>query len=295
MQSGSSTRMVFSWPRVQVGRFDCWPGDPRWEAENHVDEGHVIAVPGPAVGIRQEGAEPHVADATRIVLYNAGQTYRRRLLDRSGDHCSFLVVSAELLDELARMGAPITDPERRPFRRTVAAISREDHLEHRALLLLAERVSEGGREAEILELQERLLRHVASLVRPIGAASPPHRTRPRTERRHAELVETAREVLASDLDQPLSLEAVAARVGTSVFHLARLFRARTGLAMHAYRNQLRLRSAVPPVLDGSRPLTEVALDAGYASPSHFTDRFRAAYGLAPSALRRRVLGDESLN
>jgi len=39
------------------------------------------------------------------------------------------------------------------------------------------------------------------------------------------------------------------------------------------------------VLDGAE-LAPLALDLGFASHSHFTAAFRAAYGVVPSALRR---------
>lgn len=67
-----------------------------------------------------------------------------------------------------------------------------------------------------------------------------------------------------------------------------MFRQRTGWSLHAYRDQLRLRHAVEWVLDGTRRLTDVALELGYASHSHFTDRFRASYGFAPTELRARA-------
>jgi AraC-like DNA-binding protein len=40
------------------------------------------------------------------------------------------------------------------------------------------------------------------------------------------------------------------------------------------------------VLDGDDDLTSIALDAGFASHSHFTARFRGFFGCTPAALRR---------
>lgn len=282
----SGTRILFSWPLVTVGAFDCWPGDERWRIENLVDEGHVIAFPGTAVEIIQDGQYPLVADPNRIVLYNRQQTYRRRLVSRTGDHCTYLVVSPELLDELATTGAPIRDPHRQPFARAVAPITRAVHLEQRSIL----RDLNGGHVADPLNVQERLVRLVGRALRGHGEA---HRAggrrRAGTEREHRRIVEDARAILAAELASRLSLELVARQIGSSVFHLSRVFREQAGMSLHAYRDELRLRSAIAAVLDGSQPLTRVALDYGYASPGHFTDRFRARYGVAPSALRRRVM------
>lgn len=280
----SGPRIVFQWSQVSVGTFDCWPDDERWQTENLVDEGHVMAFPGTAVEIIQDGHDPVVADPNRVVLYNREQTYRRRLVSRTGDHCTFLVIAPELLEELARAGAaPISDPERRPFARPELPISRDDHLEQRSLLgPLA-----GARATDALELQERLVRLVARALRP--PPSPPRRVRgrrrPGTEHEHRQLSEAVRAVIAADPGRPMSLDEIARQVGASVFHLSRVFRQHAGMSLHAFRDELRLRTALPAVLDGSRSLTELALEYGYASPSHFTDRFRARYGMAPSQLR----------
>lgn len=281
--SRSGTRILFSWPLVSVGAFDCWPGDERWQVENVVDEGHLIAFPGTAVEIHQDGHHPLVADPNRVVLYNREQTYRRRLISRTGDHCTYLVVAPELLDELAAAGAaPIRDPDRRPFPRAAAPVSRQVHLEHRTIL----RGLAGGREINPLEVQERLVRVVGRALRH-GAETrrAGRRRRAGTEQEHRRIVEGVRAILAADLGRPMSLDQVARQIGASVFHLSRLFREHAGISLHAYRDELRLRSALAAVLDGSQSLTEVALDYGYASPSHFTDRFRDRYGMAPSRLR----------
>lgn len=282
----SGTRIVFAWPLVEVGAFDCWPGDERWRRENHVDEGHVIAFPGTAVEIVQEGHHPVVADANRIVLYNRDQSYRRGLVSRAGDHCTYLVVAPELLEELATAGvAPIREPDRRPFATPAAPIDRVEHLEQRTLL----RAMTSGQPVDRLELQERLVGLVTRVLRQAFGALPARRgRRAGTELEHRRIVEATRASLAADLGRPRSLDQVANQVGVSVFHLSRVFRERAGMSLHAYRDELRLRSSLPEVIDGSRALTEVALDHGYASPSHFTDRFRARYGVAPSELRARV-------
>jgi AraC-like DNA-binding protein len=47
-----------------------------------------------------------------------------------------------------------------------------------------------------------------------------------------------------------------------------------------------LRAAVERLDDDpGEPLSRVAADLGYCTPSHFTDRFRATFGIPPSQLR----------
>jgi len=56
---------------------------------------------------------------------------------------------------------------------------------------------------------------------------------------------------------------------------------------------VRLASALEQVLDSSAPLTTVAMELGFATPSHFTAAFRRAYGFTPSALRKRGRANEA--
>ncbi|MFC5580099.1 helix-turn-helix transcriptional regulator [Rhodanobacter terrae] len=77
------------------------------------------------------------------------------------------------------------------------------------------------------------------------------------------------------------------RVHGSPFHLARVFHGELGSSIHQYL-QMRLAHAPVAVLDSDGALTAVALEAGFATPSHCTAAFRARYGITPSDLRRNV-------
>lgn len=130
----------------------------------------------------------------------------------------------------------------------------------------------------------RLLRDI------VGASVLAHRrircARPATEAEHRDLVEETKAVLSLRLAEPLGLGEIATAVHSSPFHLARVFRARTGSSLHAYRNQLRLRASLETLADPRRPIAGVALELGYASSSHFIDSFRAAFAMSPSAYRK---------
>jgi AraC-like DNA-binding protein len=104
-----------------------------------------------------------------------------------------------------------------------------------------------------------------------------------------ERIEEARLLLGQGLDQPLHVTAIANTLGVSPFHLARQFRGLTGTSMYAYRQHLRVRTAVQRILDEPRcDLSSVAADQGFASHSHFTAACRRTFGVTPSALRARV-------
>jgi AraC-like DNA-binding protein len=77
---------------------------------------------------------------------------------------------------------------------------------------------------------------------------------------------------------------LAADVGLSASRFLHLFRDHTGTSFRRYRLWLRMLRAAELMRD--RPdLTAAALDAGFASPSHFSDSFHAMFGLRPSQLR----------
>jgi AraC-like DNA-binding protein/mannose-6-phosphate isomerase-like protein (cupin superfamily) len=73
---------------------------------------------------------------------------------------------------------------------------------------------------------------------------------------------------------------VAKRFGLSVRTMERLFQRGTGLTFGKWRQQLRLLQALR-LLAAGRPVTEVALDVGYESPSAFIAMFRRTLGVTP--------------
>jgi AraC-like DNA-binding protein len=94
--------------------------------------------------------------------------------------------------------------------------------------------------------------------------------------------------LADDPADPRALAALARGSGASPRTLQRLFRAETGMTFDAWRRQLRLAHALTR-LAGGGSVTEVALDAGYASVSAFVSIFRRTFGETPGRVRPRVI------
>lgn len=78
-----------------------------------------------------------------------------------------------------------------------------------------------------------------------------------------------------------SLEAWAKVAGAAPRTLIRLFQKETGLTFREWRRQLRLLSALERLATG-QPVTTVALDLGYASPSAFVHAFRTVLGTTPA-------------
>jgi len=81
-------------------------------------------------------------------------------------------------------------------------------------------------------------------------------------------------------------------LGLSRRTLARRFRAETGMTLREWRRRLRLLAAAERLAAG-RPVTSVALELGYASPSAFTHAFRRAFGVTPGRYRRAAIASAS--
>ncbi len=81
-------------------------------------------------------------------------------------------------------------------------------------------------------------------------------------------------------DPGASLAWVAAKSGTSLSHLARVFRAGTGMSLGHYRRRVRLKVADRAVADGAN-LLGAALAAGFGSYTQFYRCFVAERGVSP--------------
>ncbi|HEY7282357.1 MAG TPA: AraC family transcriptional regulator [Actinomycetota bacterium] len=282
---GDAVTVVYSTPRVAFGEFHCEPGDRRWTEQNHMDDGHHVVFPGTPVRIEPDGHDPVVATAAHVMFYNRFQTYRRALVSERGDHCAFLLVGPEVLEEVARSRVPqLGDPFVRPFPSTHAPGTAAAYLAHLALL----RHLRTRADPDDLFVQERLYWLVGAAVAELYGsderAGEPRRAATRAA--HAEVVESAKAVLGTRLGERLTLEGVAGLLFVSPFELSRMFRRRTGFSVHGFLVQLRLRAALERVLDSRARLTDIAVDLGFSSPSHFSDSFRRVFGVAPSSARR---------
>ena len=103
------------------------------------------------------------------------------------------------------------------------------------------------------------------------------------------MVRHAEEILSRSPRERLTLQAVADELGASAFHVCRLFHRVTGLTLQRYRIRNRLCAALEAVTESAQPLTEIALDAGFSSHSHFTESFRREFAVSPSGVRNNLI------
>ncbi|NQD54806.1 helix-turn-helix transcriptional regulator [Pseudomonas sp. CM25] len=96
--------------------------------------------------------------------------------------------------------------------------------------------------------------------------------------------------IEAHLDQPITLGELALRCNLSEYHFARMFRSSFGLPPHQYLLARRLHQACQLLRLGVMPLGEIALMCGFASASHFSNRFRQAFAATPGEYRAAIRG-----
>jgi AraC-like DNA-binding protein len=232
------------------------------------------------VEIENEHEAPFVANANVVTFYNAGQAYRRGAISPEGDHCDWFGLDAELVRDVVRAVDPtVEDKPERPFVRTHGWANSSTYLQQRRLF---GKVSTEAKP-DPLWVEESVVDLLEQVVDSVYQAAP----RPPWEidRRQRTWVHDIETLLSRRCGERLSLAGIGDEIGLSGYHVCRLFHRQTGLKLHQYRLRLRLRAALAEVQDSKRPLTDIALDAGFSSHSHFSAAFGREFGVAPSALR----------
>jgi AraC-like DNA-binding protein len=97
------------------------------------------------------------------------------------------------------------------------------------------------------------------------------------------------ELMHTQLDQDLTLKALAAASYLSPFHFARLFKKLTGASPHNYLAGIRAARAQLLLADTELSVTEIGTRVGYLSGSHFTKAFRLATGTTPREFRKALI------
>lgn len=100
------------------------------------------------------------------------------------------------------------------------------------------------------------------------------------------------ELMHTQLDQDLTLKALAAASYLSPFHFARLFKKLTGSTPHGYLAGIRATRAQLLLADTELSVTEVGAQVGYLSASHFTKAFRLATGTTPREFRKGLISQQ---
>lgn len=267
-------RVLFGGPGYWICEFDLSPDDARWKETNRAG-GYVVAFPRVPVRIGPPGTATMVVNTTSAVLYKPGQEYSRECLSGRGDFCDLLDVDGSVAEDLG-LRYQGSGPR---------ALWVPDAIYAELRILASEvRRAEQPDEGSVRERVFRILRAV------IASQEPPRPPRLGARARAArrEIVDGLKVALGQRVGLPWSLDEMALEFGVTPAHLCRIFRESTGTTIHAYRERLTLRASLDPLSQDHSDITELALDLGFSSHSHFTGRFGKYFGRPPSELRARL-------
>ncbi len=168
-----------------------------------------------------------------------------------------------------------------------ARMKHHDPLVHALAARLARLSGESDDLAAMLcdALSQSLCLH---LLREHGAAAapsrPPREPSPRLSEPQRRRVE---DYIASHLDQPIRLAALAALTGLSTHRLLIAFRASFGATPIQYVLAQRLQRVCTRLRRGDDDITTIAIGSGFSSHSHLSAVFKRQYGITPSEYRQR--------
>lgn len=276
-------RIIFNGATVQAGIFRCLPACPLFHDSGPIKR-HLVVFPRTSVSITHAGSTPIVADPNVVMFYNRGQRYRRGRLSERGDLCDWYAFEPAIIAEaLAPFDPAVAERPQEPFALTHGPSDAAVYMQQRRILqdLL------GGSAPDSLYVEEALLHVLGQIVaRAYRTRGQPAGPAASAAGAVGALVYDLKSLLALRFTSQLSLQQAAGALHCSPFHLCRIFRRTTGSTIHAYLNQLRLRSALELVAQSSTDLTTLGIELGFSSHSHFTREFRRAFGVVPSAFRR---------
>jgi len=122
----------------------------------------------------------------------------------------------------------------------------------------------------------------------LRGARGPQKANPEGPRRFSEReTQILTERIVGAMHDPLTVEELASLVDMSVASLIKGFRVSFGTTPWQYVLKMRLAKAMQLLKVSEASVTEIATLTGFSSPSHFATAFLKAFGLTPSAYRRR--------
>jgi AraC family transcriptional regulator len=98
-------------------------------------------------------------------------------------------------------------------------------------------------------------------------------------------LECVRQILHARLHEPLSLGLIADEFGIHPVHLAATFRRHFGCSVGEYLRRTRVIAAREMLENPDLPLTQIAIDTGFADQSHLTRTFKRLTGMTPGQYR----------
>ena len=213
-----------------------------------------------------------------IGRYGSGKSFLIQLIRGYAVERGFLTADADLSPErrLYGRGGEGVDTAKLQFKTRI-----QDPELHAQLISAAELLKdshEPGSNSRYARAMARLLDALAIIAEKYPL--------PETEHKRGSLEGDARikrtiDYISNNVTGPLTLDALAAEIGISKFHLSREFKRMTGLTIFDFIILLRLKLARRLMREGLS-VSESAFSAGFENLSYFSRKFREVNGQLPS-------------
>lgn len=95
--------------------------------------------------------------------------------------------------------------------------------------------------------------------------------------------------IETHLDDGLELDKLAKIAGYSPYHFCRIFKIHIGESVMSYTIRLKLERAVREMMLADKSMIEIALDAGYKTPTGFLKAFKLRFNTTPTNYRQGTL------
>jgi AraC family transcriptional regulator len=136
-------------------------------------------------------------------------------------------------------------------------------------------------QAEHLLIHHLWRRHSDATGRDSGALTRPQGVNPL----RSVTLKRVQEYIAANLSRDLALPDLATIACMSIGHFLRAFRAASGITPHRYVIEQRLHRASSLLRTTTLPVSRIATECGFKTPSHLSSRFRSCMGASPSQYR----------
>jgi AraC-like DNA-binding protein len=282
-----SFRTLYDSPMIGVRDYICRDTSCTKSVDEHSNINSIVLMRHGAFS-RHFGKKQFTSDVNQTTFFAKDSVYQVSHPIDHGDRGTAFTIAPSILTDIVRELDPTIDerPED-PFPFASGPCSTEIFWRHRDYVRKLENASVEPLEplwADVTGLQL-----VADVLE---AAFIQHGKRPQRRRTtnadHLERTEAAKNYLAANLAENVRLEDVAAAVNASPFNFSRIFQQQTGSPVHRYLTLLRLRASLEKIADANSYHTDIALELGFSSHSHFTDVFKREFGKTPSEIRAEL-------
>jgi AraC-like DNA-binding protein len=140
-------------------------------------------------------------------------------------------------------------------------------------------------QAVKLEIDNLVVDIIDGVLPGITDYKPDLRIDARLKKNHLLTIELAKEYMAANYANDISLDGIAKYCHVSPFHFSRIFKLLTNHSPHRYLLSVRLQHAQLLLKSSALAVADIAYSSGFNSPEHFSAAFRQQFRYSPALYR----------